>query len=207
LATASNLANNRFFTGKSGIPKFFGGIGNSFTYKGISLDLFVSFRGGNYILLDGISRTVAGEASMNKDLINNTWTSSNANAKYPRLSYNGLSAEKDADGNAIKRAEAEDRYLVKGDFARLKNVRLGYSIPKSLLDKAKIKSLMIYTDIQNLLTISHLRYFDPEISNSLRVSSIGNGYGAGSLNYAPSLVSGTPFPNVSTVQFGIKLGL
>jgi TonB-linked SusC/RagA family outer membrane protein len=207
LATASNLANNRFFTGKSGIPKFFGGIGNSFSYKGISLDLFVNFRGGNYILLDGISRTVAGEASMNKDLLNNTWTSSNTNAKYPRLSYNGLSAEKDADGNAIKRAEAEDRYLVKGDFVRLKNVRLGYSIPKSLLEKAKIKSLMIYTDIQNLLTFSHLHYFDPEISSSLRVSSIGNGSGAGSLNYAPSLVSGTPFPNVSTVQFGIKLGL
>jgi hypothetical protein len=158
--------------------------------------------------MGGQSRTSAGERSMNKDLFGNTWTPENVNAKYPKLSYNGLSNELDAKGNRIPRAEAEDRYLVKGDYLRLKDLRLGYTIPSELTNKVQIKSLMLYVDVQNLLTFSHLDYFDPEISNNLRVSVTSQGSNrAGGLNYAPSMLSSTPFPNVRTTQFGIKIGL
>lgn len=205
MATSSNMAANRFFTGKTGIPKFYGGINNSFSYKGLTLDIFFNFRGGHYILMNG-TYTSAGESAINADLVDKTWTSSNTNAKYPRLSYNNLAIK--GDGTYVARGGAEDRYLVKGDFIRLKDLRLGYSFPSAIIEKAKLKSLMVYVDVQNLVTLSHMPYYDPEVSNNLKVSTTSEGSNiAGALNYAPSVMSGTPFPNVRTVQFGVKLGL
>jgi TonB-linked SusC/RagA family outer membrane protein len=71
LATASNIDANRFYTGKTGIPTFYGGMNNSFYYKGLSLDIFFSFKGGHYIYLNNGRYTSAGENAMTTDLINN----------------------------------------------------------------------------------------------------------------------------------------
>ena len=211
ISTKSNSADNRLFTGKSGIAKFFGSINNSFSYKGISLDVLFTFKGGNYLYLDNTSLTSAGPVNMTSELIDNTWTTSNLNATYPRLSYNGLTYEKTASGTILRqaRADAEDRNLIKGDYVRLKDLRLGYNLPKSIIEKIKVKNLMIYLDIQNLLTFSYLKYYDPEMTGSLRGSVVGNGgqNTASAFNYAPSVISNIPFPNARTFTFGLKIGL
>jgi len=68
---------------------------------------------------------------------------------------------------------------------------------------------MIFADVQNLFTFSHLKYYDPEIAGSLRGSVVGSGglNSASAFNYAPSVISNVPFPNVRTITFGIKMGL
>ncbi len=78
-------------------------------------------------------------------------------------------------------------FVEKGDFLRLRNASLSYNLPISLLSKAKITSARIFAQGQNLFTWTDFRGFDPEINTG-------------------SLV-GAQYPALSTVTFGISLGL
>ena len=49
-----------------------------------------------------------------------------------------------------------------GSFVRLKNFELGYTMPKSILDKTFIKSIRFYLSGNNLLTFSNFKLWDPE---------------------------------------------
>ena len=64
-----------------------------------------------------------------------------------------------------------DRYLQNGAYLRLKNVQLGYTIPKRLTKKVKISNAKIYVSGENLLTFTKMRIFDPESSGGRQ----GNG--------------------------------
>lgn len=55
-----------------------------------------------------------------------------------------------------------DRYMQNGAYLRLKNLQLGYTIPKSITQKASISKAQIYVSGENLLTITNLMIFDPE---------------------------------------------
>ncbi|MNY31260.1 hypothetical protein D3C86_1654160 [compost metagenome] len=55
-------------------------------------------------------------------------------------------------------------YLQDASYLRLKNIQLGYSLPKTLTDKIKIKRARIYVNGQNLLTVSNMKIVDPERS-------------------------------------------
>ncbi|GAA3646942.1 SusC/RagA family TonB-linked outer membrane protein [Flavivirga jejuensis] len=57
---------------------------------------------------------------------------------------------------------AVDRYLQNGAYARLKNMQIGFTIPKKLTDKYKIKNFRIFISGENLLTISDMLFYDPE---------------------------------------------
>ena len=85
------------------------------------------------------------------------WTPDNPNAYFPRPSWrNG--------GNR----QTSTRYLQDASYMRLKNVVLGYTIPKKLLDKVGIERLRVFVQGENLLTITDLiDSFDPETLNNL----------------------------------------
>lgn len=55
-----------------------------------------------------------------------------------------------------------DRYIQDGSYIRLKNIQIGYTIPRSLTQKYKITSLRIFVAGENLLTSSNLMFYDPE---------------------------------------------
>ncbi|WP_165154087.1 TonB-dependent receptor [Parabacteroides sp. ZJ-118] len=65
-------------------------------------------------------------------------------------------------------------YVEDGSFLRLKNVVLGYTFPKALLQKATISNLRVYIQAENLLTISGYSGLDPEFTNA----DVGEGNGA-----------------------------
>jgi hypothetical protein len=66
-----------------------------------------------------------------------------------------------------KNTQVQTRYLQDAGYLRIKNVRLGYSLPKSLLQKAKIQRVYFYVSAQNLATFTHLtKTFDPEVAIS-----------------------------------------
>ncbi|WP_276482682.1 TonB-dependent receptor [Paraflavitalea pollutisoli] len=99
------------------------------------------------------------------------WTPTNPNAKYPRL------AEAGSPSNTNNYRTGSDIYLFDAAYARLKNVQVGYTIPASVTKKAHIQKARIYFTGQNLLTISKLNFFDPEITefdNSTRFNTGAN---------------------------------
>ncbi len=60
----------------------------------------------------------------------------------------------------------QSRYLQHAAYARLKNIQIGYSIPKSLLSKIRLEDLYVYISAENLVTVTNLlKNFDPETAN------------------------------------------
>ena len=97
----------------------------------------------------------------------------NLTAYYPRLSEAG--GEGSTNNNQTSTLTMRD-----GRFLRLKNFEIGYTIPKSILEKTFIKSTRIYVSGSNLLTFSKFKLWDPETGSSdggiyppLRVFTIG----------------------------------
>jgi TonB-linked SusC/RagA family outer membrane protein len=70
----------------------------------------------------------------------------------------------DANGNYTN---ASDYYLENGDYLRLKNVTLGYTLPKTLLKQAGMEQtgIRLYVNAENLLTFTKYKGFDPEVGN------------------------------------------
>ncbi|MHA6697773.1 SusC/RagA family TonB-linked outer membrane protein [Chryseobacterium sp. A321] len=100
------------------------------------------------------------------------WSPSNPGAYYPRLANNGSMS----NTNNFRRGS--DMYLYDGAYVRLKNVQLGYTLPESTLTNLKLSNLRIYFSGQNLLTLSKVKFVDPELTefnNNLRSSGANSG--------------------------------
>lgn len=86
------------------------------------------------------------------------WTEDNPNGYFPRYYLNS---------NGDKNMQTQTGYLQNAAYLRLKNLQLGYSIPKKLLSKAGIERLRFYVSVDNLFTISSMPDgIDPEFSAS-----------------------------------------
>ncbi|MEO7046373.1 MAG: TonB-dependent receptor, partial [Ferruginibacter sp.] len=101
-------------------------------------------------------------------------------------------------GNTIPRAtldrqQASTYFLENGDFFRLNNITLGYTLKGSVLSKAKITSLRVYVTSQNLFTITPYSGFTPEI-----FKGDGTPLNAG--------IEVNTYPSTRTFAFGINLG-
>jgi TonB-dependent starch-binding outer membrane protein SusC len=121
-------------------------------YKGFDLNIFLQGAIGNEIF-NGIRRHDLTSSNMPAYFLNR-WTGEGTSNDIPRLSIN------DPNGNFSK---ISDFYIENGSYLRLKDVQLGYSLPKSILDKIRIQRFRIYVAANNLLTFTKYRGFDPEI--------------------------------------------
>lgn len=86
------------------------------------------------------------------------WTPTNTDARYPRLSAPGSTS------SANNFRQASDFYLLNGAYLRLKNITLGYTLPKSWSKAVGLDKVRAYVTGQNLLTFSHNSFVDPESS-------------------------------------------
>ena len=84
---------------------------------------------------------------------------------------------------------AQDRYLYKGDYLKLKNLEIGYTVPGQLMEKIGFKKLRVYFSGQNLFTLTNYPGYDPEVVNGW-ILERGVDWGA--------------YPNPRTVSFGIQ---
>ncbi|UEG55191.1 TonB-dependent receptor [Mucilaginibacter daejeonensis] len=115
------------------------------------------------------------------------WTPTNPDAEYPRLAANGSASNE----NNFRRGS--DLYIYSAAYARLKNVQLGYTLPKKLAGKIGMQSLRAYLSGQNLYTLSKLKFLDPE------ASEFNNSLSAGGAN------SGRTYPTPVYVGFGLDV--
>ena len=56
-----------------------------------------------------------------------------------------------------------DRFIEDGSYLRLQNIRLGYTLPKTLTKRVRIEKLRLYANAQNVATFTKYTGYDPEI--------------------------------------------
>lgn len=147
-------------TGKSAIPKFQGGFGFNTSYKGFFVNANFSFVADVYRFdfdLLNLSNPSAGIGTgpVVSELLN-AWTPTNTGSNIPSLTATNVNA-----------AETfSDKYLVDASYIRMRNLSFGYEFPAKLLDKSLFSGVKFYTQLENYLTWSKWRGFDPEGLNT-----------------------------------------
>lgn len=141
----------------NGTPKILAGLSFGGSYKGF--DLSILFQGATKMkkMLAGRSVTFFNGGSQNNfaDLLD-YWTPENRNAEYPRPWEN----------QNVNNSLASSLYLRDASYIRLKSVDLGYTLPSTMINKLKFKTLRIYASGTNLFFLDKMKMFDPEVENT-----------------------------------------
>lgn len=173
-ATNENMSNNRMMLkGKTALPKLLGGFNANFTYKRFDLSMVWSFVTGNYIynrLLQSSMTPNQGMLVLNKKLLTESWTKPGDQAYWPQVTAANL-YKYDNAGNPTTTGVSygsdnntpSSQYLEKGDYLKLRNITLGYTIPSDLTNRCKINTARIYLSASNLFTITKFSGYSPEI--------------------------------------------
>lgn len=176
--------NDRTYLG-SPVPKFTGGIGLTLTYKSLDMTIYANGFFGNKIFnaskwftdffpsFQGASQSVR---------IKDSWSPSNPGATIPIF---------ETASNFSTNQQANSFYVENGDYVRLQNVGLGYTLPQSLLSKFKITRLRVFASANNLLTITKYQGLDPSVGGNADTAfgiDIGN------------------YPLTQSFNFGVNVG-
>ncbi len=194
----------------SPLPLFTFGWTNTFRYRNFDLSIFLNGSYGNKVLnynsivlthmnspwmnqLNSVNDRaklvpidpdkVYEDGSMWYDDITNVKVA-NSGTKTPRASIN--------DPNDNDRMSS--RYIEDGSYLRIKNITLGYTFPKKMLEKVRIENLRIYCNIQNLYTFTKYSGYDPEIGASTQ-DATGLTYG----------IDNGRYPSPTTYSVGLNI--
>ncbi|MEH0153515.1 TonB-dependent receptor [Limibacter armeniacum] len=144
----------------SPLPTFEYGFNVGLNYKGFDLSMFFQGVSGNKILNVNAYEMEAPNSGFNvsSDLLN-AWTPTNTGTDIPR------NVQVDNNNNYMM----SDRFLENGAYFRMKNIQIGYELPKATLSKINFSKMRIYLNADNLFTITDYKGYDPEIvpSNAL----------------------------------------
>lgn len=169
-------------------PKYFAGLNNTFTYKGLELN--VLFQGVfDYDIVNGAGGFMSARAdwfdNQTKDQMNR-WQKPGdvTNIPQARLNYYG-----DFPSPAVS-----TQYMEDGTYVRLKNITLAYNFPPALLTKLKLNTARVYITGVNLATFTGYTGWDPEVNTDYRATNINQG---GDFYAAPQIKS---------VVFGLNVG-
>ena len=153
---------DRVFLGRRS-PNFEGGITNRLAYKGLDLSFLFSFRSGGILtsgMHNGWMNTLQGTYN---NLKIDYWTPENTSARWPKPSVSGVNYK-----NLLARYDAS--------YLKLRNISLGYTIPRSFSKKYGIESMRIYTTAYNLYTWFNSQYkkdggIDPETTSTVDLNT------------------------------------
>jgi TonB-linked SusC/RagA family outer membrane protein len=139
----------------SSLPDFYGGLNNSFTYKGFNLSFLISYSIGGYIY-DGdyvwvVHSGYSPGRSWSTEALSR-WTPENRNTDFPRLSYI----------SDVWNTTVSTRFLYSATYARLKQFSLSYSLPRKIISAINLKGVKVGINGENLLTLFGHQGLDPE---------------------------------------------
>ena len=153
-------------TGKSPIPKLYGGISTSLSLYGFDFSATFAYQLGGYVL-DSTYQSFMGSGDVtsnwHKDIFNR-WTPENRYTDVPRVQ----------DGD-MEASQTSTRFLTSASYVSLRNATLGYTLPKSVLNKLNVQGLRVYLTGDNLWYKSARKGLDVRQSFS---GSVGYGYSA-----------------------------
>ena len=142
-------------------PKFYGGLNNSFTYKGFTLDVNLYFRHKpiQHGYLWRYMYPVGMGYNVTKDILEDTWTTPGVDAKLPGIAATEASPVYTQFRDYLSYSQ---RAYSKGSYLRLKDVTLSYNFPSKMLTMLNMSSLRLYLQGKNLFTITQYDSYDPE---------------------------------------------
>ena len=154
-------------------PKFQGSVNLNISYKAFDLSL----------LTIGMVRNAFNNSKFYTDFFQlwtgnhssrllDAWTPENSVSSIPALTAVNLNDE----------GRMSEYFIEDGSFMKIKNIAIGYTVPKAIVEKVKLRNLRLYVQAQDLLTITRYTGADPE----------GLGY---------------PYPLPRTFTFGLNLGI
>jgi TonB-linked SusC/RagA family outer membrane protein len=163
-------------------PGFLGGLTNTFSYKGLDLNVFLqaSIGGKLYNQNRANLELATGYVNGSTELLNR-WTPTNINTDV-KAAY---------QDPAIT---ISDRFIEDASYVRLKNISFGYNLPKSIAAKIRTQNVRLYVSGQNLATWTNYTGYDPEASvNGQNLINRG--------------IDNSVYPNNKSVQLGLSLSL
>ena len=150
----SKAANSKYYLG-SRIPTLYGSLATDFSWKGFDLNILTTYSIGGKIY----DSLYAG--SMNNMYYNSAWN------KHAMRRW-----QKPGDITDVPRIEVagkyttNDRFLVDASYFAIKNITLGYTLPKSWLNKVNMNSVRVFASVDNLALFTHLQGMDPQYNFS-----------------------------------------
>ncbi|MCE1156145.1 MAG: SusC/RagA family TonB-linked outer membrane protein, partial [Bacteroidales bacterium] len=164
----------RYETGKSALPDFYGGLSSNLTAYGFDFSIATAFQSGGWVNDVTYGRLMSGGSAgsnWHKDIYKR-WTPTNTKTDVPRVSTS------DQNVNA-----GSTRFLTDASYFNVKNITLGYTLPKRVLDNLKIESVRIYATADNLWLFTARQGLDTRQSfsgtiyegsySALRTTSLG----------------------------------
>lgn len=140
-------------------PKMYGGLGTSLKWKGFDFSIQTSFQLGGRVLDEGYRdlMTTGGSdmeigRNFSKDVYK-AWTSDNTSSSIPRLNI--------GDNYA---ASISDRFLTSSDYFSIDNITLGYTLPRTWLNRIGFDSIRIFGTAENVVLFSARKGMDPRLS-------------------------------------------
>ena len=174
---SNNYADARKYYAGSPEPKLIGGFNTTLAWKGLSLSAFFEYKVGNYVCI------LNEHSYLNSDGKQMDMNQMASSLNYWKQPGDTGCNPKPIAGNATNSATAlSDRWLERGDYLRIKDVTLSYSLPKVALDKIHVKGLRLFVSGLNLYCFNDVNFWDPEMGVS--------GTGAGIYPLTKSFVGG-----------------
>ena len=150
----AKAANSKYYLG-SRIPDLYGSLSTDFSWKGLDLSILTTYSIGGKIY-DSLY-----QSSMENMYYNNAWNE-HALRRW----------QKPGDITDVPRIEVAsantttDRFLIDASYFTIKNITLGYTLPKSWMNKASLNSVRVFGSVDNLAIFSHLQGMDPQYNFS-----------------------------------------
>lgn len=164
----------------SGLPKFTYGITINLEYKGFDLAIFGTGAQGNKAAVLGWRKDRA-ECNNYRWYYNNSWLPSNTNAKFPRPDLWG----------ADDKVYSSNLVIHDASYFKIKQIQLGYTLPKTILNKVYVNSMRVYASLENFFTFTHYFGIDPETASANNSDRMGFDYGT--------------YPTAKQVVFGVNV--
>lgn len=143
-------------------PTFYGGIGNSFTYKNVSLNVFFQGSFGNDVMNVSDAFYNTGAPLTNQfELIKDRWTPANPESDIPRVNSRDYIPS--------------TRWIYNGNFLRLRTLSLSYELKGKDIGIDWVKRLNVFATATNLFLITNYPYYEPE-TNSYGTNSTLRGF-------------------------------
>ncbi len=161
-----NLA-TEYELNKSAIPDVTGGFSTTVSYKNFDLSIATAFQLGGYVydsFYAGLMSPASVGSNMHKDLFDR-WTPNNKNTDIPMLVLE----------NQLAAIQTSDFFVTDASYFALRNVTLGYTLPKKLTHKWGINNLRVYVTGDNIWLLSARKGLDPRQSLN---GAVGAGYSA-----------------------------
>ena len=183
--TAPTVSSADAIVYKNTHAKIFGGWENNIRFKNFELNALFTYQMGNYLYY-GTQAGLRDQRFWNNEVgVLNRWQKPGDVTEFPKPVF----GDNVSNGSSFPL----DINVFKGDFIKLRTLTIGYNLPKSLLDKAKISNARFYVSGNNLLIITKYPGPDPEVSSN----------GNGTTNFG---IDRNTVANQRTITIGLNVG-